>query len=169
MINAKSGTMLYYIHGYESNCETVKAMLAKSLGAKCIHYENDDIESGRIFKLISKIKNDDVVIGSSLGGFLALYSTASTKILLNPLINPEKMNELGDYSVFVDTAKKKNMNYSRYTIYTFLGKNDKILKHDIPFFYNISKELFVLDDDHRFSKKRDFVFYMIEKISGNLE
>ena len=137
--------MMYYIHGYESNCETAKAGLAKSIGARCIHYTNDDLETGHVIDLISGIKSRDIVIGSSLGGLLAMYSKATTKILLNPLMNPDKMLELGNYSAFVDRAKKLNVNFSdpKFKIYTFLGKNDRVLKHDIPMFYKLSKELFV--------------------------
>ena len=160
---------LYYIHGYESNCETAKSKLAISLGANCIHYTNRDLENGNIFELIKDIKDDDSVIGSSLGGFLSLYVPARRKFLLNPLIDPRKMLELGNYSVFVNTVLKRKIDYEHSEIYSFIGKNDKVLNHDINFFYKISKELFVLDDDHRFTEKRDFVFYLIERILSDLE
>ena len=159
--------MLYYIHGYQSNCETAKALLAKSLGAECIHYENKHIETGEVLDMISKIGKDDDVIGSSLGGLLAMYTPAKRKFLLNPLMNPDKMVKINrKYNAFVERAKKKKMQYTE--IYTFLGKNDKVLKHNIGMFYKISRELLILDDDHRFSKKRDFVFYYIERVLSNI-
>jgi predicted esterase YcpF (UPF0227 family) len=96
--------MLYYLHGYQSSPTGEKATLFKeTLGAIPIAYRDDTPEnlviSRCLFRISEVLKNDDyvVLIGSSLGGFLAA-STALTNptvkqlILLNPAIIPPEID-----------------------------------------------------------------------------
>ena len=157
--------MLYHIHGYRSTCSSGKALEAKKLGAECIEYTNEDIESGEVFNKIAKIKEEDIVIGSSLGGYLALCSKAKKKILLNPLMDASLLLLLGPYQKFVELSKKGE-NQPKFTdeIYTFLGKKDSVLAHDFKRFKQISKELYILDDDHNFRNRRQLLFKIISEI-----
>jgi pimeloyl-ACP methyl ester carboxylesterase len=92
--------MLYYLHGYQSSPTGEKATLLKeTLGAIPIAYRDDSPEKLVISRCLSRIsevlQNDDhvVLIGSSLGGFLAAstaltHPTVTQLILLNPAIIP---------------------------------------------------------------------------------
>ena len=87
--------MLYYIHGYQSSPDGNKGTLFREkLNAKAIKYrdcEPEDLIISDCLKRISEeISNDKdvVLIGSSLGGFLAAL-TAITHHL------PEEQSERG--------------------------------------------------------------------------
>jgi predicted esterase YcpF (UPF0227 family) len=92
--------MLYYIHGYQSNPNSIKGTLfQKKLQAKAIQYRDgkpEDLIISKGLKRINTAIQDDpqaILIGSSLGGFLAAETALSAKnithlILLNPAILP---------------------------------------------------------------------------------
>jgi len=96
--------MLYYIHGYLSDPNSTKGTLFRDkLGAKAIQYRDckpeDLIVSDCLERISKEISNDNdvVLIGSSLGGFLAaktaLENNQVTKlILLNPSIIPPSVD-----------------------------------------------------------------------------
>ncbi len=106
-----SNFKLFYIHGYLSSPESTKGILfKKKLNATPIRYRTcmpEDIVISECLENIEKeIKNNSnvVLIGSSLGGFLAaktaqLNPNIKQVILLNPAIIPP------DY----DTTKIKDM------------------------------------------------------------
>lgn len=96
--------MLYYIHGYQSSPDGEKATLLKeTIQAIPICYREGSPEELVISECLSRIseaiENDQqvILIGSSLGGFLAA-STARTHpnvtqlILLNPAIIPPEID-----------------------------------------------------------------------------
>lgn len=158
---------MYYIHGFRSNCNTTKSKLAAEIGATCIHYTDDHLKNGNVFDMLKSVRKEDIVIGSSLGGYLALSTHASIKFLLNPLLDASRLNRYGDFSRFVSLAKEHPLDYNA-TIYTFIGKRDEVLDHDLEFFNRISKAVFVLDDDHRFSANKEFVFKVIRLIVSQI-
>ena len=92
--------MLYYIHGYMSAPDSTKGTLFKQkLSAKPIKYRDCEPEDLVISECLSEIKKeikndeDAVLIGSSLGGFLAAKTALENEnvkqiILLNPAIIP---------------------------------------------------------------------------------
>lgn len=92
--------MLYYIHGYLSEPYSTKGKLFKEkLDAKPIKYRDckpeDLIISDCIKRIEKEIEKDQnaVLIGSSLGGFLAAKTALNNRnvkhiILLNPAIIP---------------------------------------------------------------------------------
>jgi predicted esterase YcpF (UPF0227 family) len=96
--------MLYYIHGYQSSPDGEKATLLKeTIQAIPIRYREGSPEELAISECLSRIseaiENDQqvILIGSSLGGFLAA-STARTHpnvtqlILLNPAVIPPEID-----------------------------------------------------------------------------
>jgi predicted esterase YcpF (UPF0227 family) len=92
--------MLYFLHGYQSSPHSEKAtLLKKTLNAIPINYQNgscEDLVISTALHHISEAIKDDmhvVLIGSSLGGFLAAstaltHPTVKTLVLLNPAIIP---------------------------------------------------------------------------------
>jgi len=92
--------MLYYIHGYQSEPNSIKGILFKEkLNATPIKYRDCKPEELVISKAVKKIMeqiqkdNNVVLIGSSLGGLLAVKTAMESKnvkqlILLNPAIIP---------------------------------------------------------------------------------
>ncbi|MFA5102137.1 MAG: YqiA/YcfP family alpha/beta fold hydrolase [Candidatus Thermoplasmatota archaeon] len=92
--------MLYYLHGYQSSPNGEKAMLLKeTLQALPIVYRDSPPEELRISQCLQRISEaistdpQVVLIGSSLGGFLATstaltHPTVQHLILLNPAIIP---------------------------------------------------------------------------------
>ena len=91
--------MLYYIHGYQSDPTSTKGTLFnKTLHAKAIKYRDgkpEDLLIADCLRRIADVIKDDnevVLIGSSLGGFLAAKTALSHPvkhlILLNPAIIP---------------------------------------------------------------------------------
>ncbi len=96
--------MLYYLHGYQSSPNGEKATLLKTtLHAIPIPYRESAPEELVISECLSSISegiaNDQqvVLIGSSLGGFLAAstaltHSTVKQLILLNPAIIPPEID-----------------------------------------------------------------------------
>jgi predicted esterase YcpF (UPF0227 family) len=96
--------MLYYLHGYQSSPNGEKATLLKdTIQVTPIHYRESSPEELIISACLSRISeviaNDEqvVLIGSSLGGFLAAstaltYSNVKQLILLNPAIIPPEID-----------------------------------------------------------------------------
>ncbi len=152
--------MIYYIHGFRSSCSSRKATAFDF--AKCIEYSEDDLNNGKVFEMISKINNEDIVIGSSLGGFLALTTDAHVKILLNPAISVDGLMRYGDFFEFVERAKKKELKFNK--SYAFISKNDEIIEHNIDYLMNKCKELYIIDDDHRFTKRFNVVLSAVKSI-----
>ena len=96
--------MLYYIHGYMSEPNSTKGTLFKEkFNAKAIKYRDcepeDLVISDSLDRIKNDIKNDEnaVLIGSSLGGFLAAKTAQENDnvkqiILLNPAIIPPSVD-----------------------------------------------------------------------------
>jgi predicted esterase YcpF (UPF0227 family) len=95
---------LYYIHGYKSSPNGAKGVLfKKKLDAMAIKYRDCEPEELIISSCLNRInitiKNDKniVLLGSSLGGFLAASvaidnSSVKKLILINPAIPPPSTN-----------------------------------------------------------------------------
>lgn len=152
--------MIYYIHGFGSSCSSRKAIAFDF--AKCIEYSINDLNNGKIFEIINKINKEDIVIGSSLGGFLALTTDAYVKILLNPAISVDGLMNYGDFSNFINICKIKSLKFTN--VFAFISRNDEIIKHDINYLMNKCKEIYIIDGDHRFTKRFNIVLSSIKSI-----
>jgi predicted esterase YcpF (UPF0227 family) len=176
--------MLYYIHGYMSGPNSTKGTIFKEkLNAKPIKYRNCEPEDLVISDCLSRIKKDieddkdAVLIGSSLGGFLAAKTALENKnvkqiILLNPAIIPPSfdiskiddmpqriLSDIQDESLFENKISSD--------IYILIGLKDDVvpIKWPLDFAMSQNSTIKFLDDDHRFTKNLQKLPQIIDKIS----
>lgn len=162
--------MLYYIHGYQSTPDGEKGTLFKEkLDAKAIKYRDCEPENLIIADCLKRIsdaiKNDEnvVLIGSSLGGFLAAstainHSNVKKLILLNPAIIPPSTNLDSHQSVprniledMIDARLFEKRLDAEITI--LRGTEDEIIPNSWIVEFATTQEATVkfFHDDHRFS------------------
>ena len=163
--------MLYYIHGYQSTPDGEKGTLFKEkLDAKAIKYRDCEPENLIIADCLKRIsdviKNDEnvVLIGSSLGGFLAAstainHSNVKKLILLNPAIIPPSTNLDSHQSVprniledMIDARLFEKRLDAEITI--LRGTEDEIIPNSWIVEFATTQEATVkfFHDDHRFSR-----------------
>lgn len=162
--------MLYFIHGYQSSPDGDKGPLFEDkLNAIAIKYRDCSPENLIISDCLQRIANaikDDpnvVLIGSSLGGFLAAstalrHPNVRKLILLNPAIIPPSTN-LDDEKdvpkkILEDMVDKKLFeNRIKADIIIFRGTNDDVIPENWITKFAAAQEATVkfLHDDHRFS------------------
>ena len=161
--------MIYYIHGYLSSPDSTKgALFKKTLNAKPIKYRDCPPEklviSDCLKRISEEIQNDEnvILIGSSLGGFLAAKTslTHSVKklILLNPAIIPadydilqikdmpqEILRDMQDEKLFSQKIKSE--------INVFIGTQDEVVSNNWPIKFAKAQEAKIqfLHDDHSFT------------------
>ena len=174
---------LFYIHGYESSPDSNKGIIFREkLDAKAIKYRDckpEDLVISDCLKRISDvIKNDTnvVLIGSSLGGFLAVetalvHPNVKKLILLNPAIIPPSADldkhEGVPRRILEDMMDKRLFEKRlKADITIFRGTEDDTVPDDwITEFAKVQKaKIILLKDDHRFSKYSDS---LPEIIKGN--
>jgi predicted esterase YcpF (UPF0227 family) len=175
--------MLYYIHGYLSDPNSTKGTLfKKTLNAKPIKYRSCEPEELIISECLKNIKteikkdSDVVLIGSSLGGFLAVKTAIESDninklILLNPAIMPKDyditkikdmpqsiLKDMKDPRIF-DTKIKADITILIGTLDDVVPNNwsvefAKSQQATIKFFY----------DDHSFTKNIEKLPVIIQKL-----
>lgn len=162
--------MLYYIHGYLSSPEGTKgALLKEKLNAKPIKYRDCKPEDLVIVDCLNRIrdeiKNDIevVLIGSSLGGFLAAktalkQTNVGKLILINPAIIPPQVdiNTIQGMPKRILADMKDNLLFERKLdaeIYILLGTEDDVVPHfwSIEFAKAQEANVKFYHDDHRFA------------------
>jgi len=175
--------MLYYIHGYMSAPHSTKGTLFKEkLNAKAIKYRDCEPEDLVICDCLVRIKkeieNDEdvVLIGSSLGGFLAAKTALYNKnvkqlILLNPAIIPLSvditkidgmpqtiLSDIQDESLFKNKISSD--------IYILIGLHDELIPIKWPLEFAMSQNSTIkfLDDDHSFTNNINKLPQIINKI-----
>jgi len=164
-------TMLYYIHGYQSTPDGDKGTLFREkLNVKAIKYRDcnpEDLIIADCLKRISEvIKNDEnvVLIGSSLGGFLAAStalhnSNVKKLILLNPAIIPPSTN-LDDHQSVPKNILEDMIDVRLFEnrldadIIILRGTEDDVVSDKWIIKFATAQEATVkfLHDDHRFSR-----------------
>ena len=170
IMSNQSHTSKFFIHGYQSSPDGDKATLLKnSLNVIPIRYRYCEPEQLEISSCIDEIRkaigtsSQPVIIGSSLGGFLAakiaLDLKQSTLILLNPAIIPPDVDvscisdmpqrileDMKDYLLFEQRINAR--------IILFIGTNDKVVPNrwGIEFAKAQEAEVHFFYDDHRFSR-----------------
>ncbi len=161
--------MIYYIHGYMSNPDSTKGTLfKKTLNAKAVKYRDcppEQLVISDCLKNISEEISDDeniILIGSSLGGFLAaktaLNFSVKKLILLNPAIIPMDY----DISKIKDMPKKITRDMQDEKLFTqkinsdisiFIGTQDTVVPNSWPINFAKTQEAKIqfLNDDHSLS------------------
>jgi predicted esterase YcpF (UPF0227 family) len=175
--------MLYYIHGYQSSPSGEKAaVLKENLQAIPLQYREVTPEKLVISECLSRISeaivNDPhvVLIGSSLGGFLAA-ATALTHpnvkqlILLNPAIIPPEIDlntiQGMPQRILQDMVTPKLFKEKLTAQITILrGTQDDVVPDEwvIRFAQAQHATIKLFDDDHRFSKNLSRLPYIISEI-----
>ena len=175
--------MLYYIHGYMSEPNSTKGTLFKEkLNAKAIKYRDcepeDLVISDCLDRIKREIKNDDnaILIGSSLGGFLAAKTALENKnvqqlILLNPAIIPPSiditkvqgmsqriLSDMQDINLFKDKISS--------SIFILIVLNDDLIPLKWPLEFALSQDTTIkfFDDDHSFTQNLNKLPKIIDKI-----
>jgi len=175
--------MLYYIHGYMSEPNSTKGTLFKEkLNSKAIKYRDckpeDLVISDCITRIKKEIQNDSevILIGSSLGGFLAAKTAVDNSnvkqiILLNPAIIPPSYDitkikdmphrillDIKDQNLFEEKIDTK--------IFILIGTNDEVVPNSWPISFAKAQETTVqfLHDDHSFTNKIDELPNIIREI-----
>jgi len=163
--------MLYYIHGYQSSPDGNKGTLFREkLNAKAIKYrdcEPEDLIISDCLKRISEeISNDKdvVLIGSSLGGFLAALTAIThfnikSLILLNPAVMPPStdLNTIQGMpkKILRDMIDRRLFENRLDTEITILrGTEDELVPNSWVLEFAMAQEATVrfLRDDHVFSR-----------------
>jgi len=162
--------MFYYIHGYQSSPTSKKGTLFKEkLGAVAIKYRDCKPEELVIKDCLDRIKraiqddNNVVLIGSSLGGFLAAetaYDVPTVKhiILLNPAILPYDIpaSQVDLPSRIVEEMRDKRLfeNKIPAKVTILMATKDEVIPKDWVISFAMAQEATVvfLRDDHRFSR-----------------
>ncbi len=177
--------MLYYIHGYQSSPSSIKGKLFKEmLNARPLEYRigkpEDLVISDCLRRIAEEIREDKdvVLIGSSLGGFLAAemaleHSTVKSLVLLNPLIIPLSedanralleaipnriLSEIRDHRLF-DQEISADINI-------LIGTMDKLIPSHWTLQFAMAQEATVkfIHDDHSLSRNRSSLVDIVDKI-----
>jgi len=178
---------MYYIHGYLSEPYSTKGTLLKErLNVIPIKYRDckpeDLIISDCIERIISEIKNDKepILIGSSLGGLLAVKVAKKTKIkqliLLNPAIIPNYVDiskiwdmphnilkDMKDESLFKEKIDSK--------INIIVGTMDDTVPNDwvIEFAKAQEATLLLLHDDHSLTQNLEKIPDIIKSYQNSIQ
>jgi len=162
--------MLYYIHGYESSPDGEKGRLfQKALHAQAIRYRDcapEQLVIGDCLERISQaIKGDTdvVLIGSSLGGFLAAQTALKNHnvkklVLLNPAIMPPE-TDLGTIPrlprKMLEDMIEPRLFTEKLAAQTFIvrGTEDEVVPDDWVLSFAQAQEatMVLVADDHRLS------------------
>lgn len=163
--------MLYYLHGYQSNPFSEKGILLReALQVVPITYRDgapeDLVISECLIRIYEVIKKDQqvVLIGSSLGGFLAAatalnHPNVKQLILLNPAIIPPQTDlhtVLGiPYRILKEMIDPRLFEQKIPASITILrGTRDNVVPDDwvICFAKSQQAKIQLYNDDHRFSR-----------------
>ena len=162
--------MLYYIHGYLSEPNSTKGIILKEkLGVKPIKYRDCPPENLVIRSCVDNIKKeikDDkniILIGSSLGGFLAVKTALEVPvkklILLNPAVIPinvdiseikgmpyEILRDMQDERLFTQKINSE--------ITILVGRQDEVVPNrwSEVFAKKQNAKILFFEDDHSFTK-----------------
>jgi predicted esterase len=153
-----------FSHGKDSEPWGTKIMAMadtarfEGYGVESVDYRGIDTVKGRIEKLIDSCKNlpgDLVLVGSSLGGYVALSAAtmlhARGVFLLAPALYMEGLPPLRPKIVDCPVALVH-------------GWHDDVvpLEHSLRFAREYNARLHILNDDHRLLKQILFIKYLLE-------
>lgn len=168
-----SSTILY-IHGFgsDANSSTAKE-ISKGLGANhkvMTHSFNNSyelvdtmIENIEVARKLIKDNNIDLVVGTSMGAFIAINCHDITKVINNPCMLPSEQLKLRAVPEITDTELEKYKElessliispFDKDNTYGLFGMNDELFSY-IDLFkkkYN-PKNIYTMDDRHQISNE----------------
>jgi len=173
---------MYFIHGYMSSPDGAKGTLLKEeIGVIPLKYRDCEPEDLVIADCLDEIKKEisndknPIIIGSSLGGFLAakyaLDHHVSTLILLNPAIMPLDVDikQIKDMPQSILQDMREGRLFSENIdsrIIIFIGTDDSVVPNmwGIDFAKIQEAEVQFFHDDHRFSTYIDIIPEVIKDL-----
>jgi predicted esterase YcpF (UPF0227 family) len=163
---------ILYIHGYGGNGNSRTATeLQKNMGEQAIVYSpmfSTDIsvfcnmlENIKKANLFVKENNVDIVIGSSMGGFIASFVSGMPKILINPCLLPSEQLpvrifpeiEAPELQKYKDLESLRIIDREEQSLsYGLFSTNDELFSYRELFASLYSKEhIYTMNDGHRIS------------------
>lgn len=178
---------ILYIHGINSTGNTgrmLQRIFKDKYGdveviAPSIPPKYDDAE--KVIRNVMKNENPDLVMGTSLGGFLTLSVQTPYRIAINPTLYPSKTLPL------IETPKEISESYKeiekqikdlldredRITVFGVFGDNDKVVNHKAEFTKRyLSDHVSIIPGGEHQIKEEEFkkyIFPIIEDIDANYE
>ena len=170
---------ILYIYGYGGSKESSTYKNLKELLANdevyCIDYPQENIkESIKILNKFIKDNNIDLVIGSSLGGYICTQLGISQRIIINPCVHPEVELELDSYKKYIQEhgVWEYWCGEDRLTTICVLSEHDELfgLKYEDELSKYI-RNVVIIDDPkqkHRLSKEniKENIVPIIEDIDN---
>lgn len=178
---------ILYIHGINSSGNTGKTLkrifkekygdvevIAPSIPA-------DYPEARKVVDEVMEKEKPDLVIGTSLGGFMTLSTKTPYRIAINPTLYPSKTLPL------IDTPKEISESYKeiekeiedfldredRMKVFGVFGDNDKVVNHKAEFEKRYLKDhIFTVPGGEHQMKEEEFkkyIFPIVERIDANFE
>lgn len=153
-----------YIHGYKGSAygtsfENIKEALGDDAELIGVEYDETDYYTSResILEFIEKEK-PDMLIGSSLGGFLTMTIPGIDKIVINPCVWPNvELPKLGASEEFVKTFfdNLEDRVYKDKQTYGIFGIDDEILglKYFAEFMALWGVDSYLVNSGHQISKE----------------
>lgn len=175
-----------YVHGYNSNANSTTSKLIRELSDFEVHtitYNPEHpIEAIKDIRNYCKKYKIDLIIGSSLGGFLTMNCFGYKRIVINPCFKPSielpKIGYKGSISEYEELENELTDNVDQDdwdSCYGFFAKNDELLglKYKSEF-DKIFKHSNFIPGGHRATKEAliqiieeipDFLKYINETLS----
>lgn len=175
---------ILFIHGFNGSPEgrsfhALKEALPSGYYIETIDYDQNDCRKAleQIRERISSHRID-LVIGCSLGGFLALLSGSGCRFAVNPCYHPsEELPKLGASSTMVDSYRTYENRLGlteiedRELVQGFFGDNDELLGTKyLDLFQNQYRYATVIPSSHHLTKEgAEAIFKDIDKYWKRVE
>ncbi|MCH5234821.1 MAG: hypothetical protein J1E16_05965 [Muribaculaceae bacterium] len=176
---------ILYIHGINSSGNTGKTLkrifkekygdvevIAPSIPANYF-------EASKVVDMVMRNESPDLVMGTSLGGFMTLTTKAPCRIAINPTLCPSKTlpligtpNEISESYVEIEKQIKDLLDSEdRNTVFGVFGDNDKVVNHRAEFEKRYLKDhIFTVPGGEHQMKEEEFkkyIFPIVESIDDN--
>lgn len=178
---------ILYIHGINSSGNTgrmLKRIFKERYGdveviAPSIPANYHEAE--KVVDEVMKNESPDLVIGTSLGGFMTLATQTPYRIAINPTLYPSKTlplietpKEISESYIEIEKRIKDLLDWEdRITVFGVFGDKDKVVNHRAEFENRYLKDhIFTVPGGEHQMKEEEFkkyVFPIIESIDTNWE
>ena len=178
---------ILYIHGINSSGrtgETLKRIFKEKYGdveviAPFIPPKYDEAE--KVIRDVMHNEDPDLVMGTSLGGFLTLTLQTPYRIAINPTLYPSKTlplidtpKEISESYVKIEKEIKDLLDWEdRITVFGVFGDSDKVVNHRAEFEKRYLKDhIFTVPGGEHQMKEEEFKKYIcpiVESIDANCE